>query len=69
MLCASPIPKVAHATCAPYNRHSGSVQIRLLWAAHQTGPGATELTRMPFSPSSFWASAFVRVTMAPFVTE
>jgi hypothetical protein len=30
------------------------------------GPGATALTRMPFSISSS-ASAFVKVTIAPFV--
>ena len=32
----------------------------------QTGPGATALTRMPRSMSSF-ASPFVKVTIAPFV--
>ncbi len=32
----------------------------------QTGPGATQLTRMPRSISS-WASPFVKVTMAPLV--
>ena len=32
----------------------------------QTGPGATTLTRIPFSAPS-WASALEKVTMAPFV--
>ena len=32
----------------------------------QTGPGATELTRIPFS-ASWAASALVKVTMPPLV--